>query len=359
MKTISESVVVITGASSGIARATAYEVARQKGTVVLASRQEAALVEVARECERMGAHALAVKTDVTDEEQVRNLARKAIENYGRIDAWVNAAAVTMLSRFEESPPEAFRRVIETNFFGYVHGARAVLPHFRQQGYGVLVNIASVVGKIGSPYASAYVASKFAITGFSESLRMELRDMPDIHVCTILPATIDTPLFQHAANFTGRVVQAMPPVYKPEMVAEAVVGCLQKPRREVPVGNTRRMITMRRLAPPLAERIIASKVHKQHFRDEPAPASRGNVFDPMPQFNSIHGGWARNNAGGRRWIMAALAAGIGIGFFYWFGRRRPSYSGETIAQKLARQGLATTMAGLGARVPSRAGRTPVI
>jgi NAD(P)-dependent dehydrogenase (short-subunit alcohol dehydrogenase family) len=308
-KSISESVIVITGASSGIGRATALAVAAQKGAVVIASRQEAAINEVAQECERMGGQALAVRADVTDEKQVLHLAARAIDRFGRIDAWVNAAAVTLLSGFEDAPSDVFRRVFETNFFGYVNGARAALAQFREQKHGVLINIAAVLGKMGAPYASAYSASKFAVTGFSESLRMELRNDPDIHVCTVFPATVDTPLYQHAANYTGRAVAAPPPVYQPEDVAAAILRCVVRPAREVTVGNVRSTLAMR-----MSENTYASKVHKDHFQERPAPASHGNLFDSMPSYNTVHGGWSGGREPWRRktWYAAAtLAAGLGI------------------------------------------------
>jgi short-subunit dehydrogenase len=285
-------VTVITGASSGIARATALKLACEGGTVVLASRQEQALREVARECEAQGGRALVVPTDVTSEEEVQHLVLEAVNNFDRIDAWVNAAAVNMMGRFEKSPGEAFRRVIETNFFGCVHAARAVLPYFRKQQCGVLVNVASVLGKFGSPYESAYVASKFAVTGFSECLRMEVRDMPDVHVCTVFPPTVDTPLFQHAANFTGRVIKAIPPVYRPERAAAVIVSAIHRPRREATVGSAGLMIALRRLAPPLFEAGAATRVEHGHFEKRGTAASLGNLFVPMP-LNSVSGGWRRD------------------------------------------------------------------
>jgi NAD(P)-dependent dehydrogenase (short-subunit alcohol dehydrogenase family) len=325
--TVSDFVVVITGASSGIGRATALRIAERRGTAVLASRQPDALREVARECEELGGRALPVPTDVTDEAQVRNLAREAAEAYGRIDAWVNDAAVTMMGRFEESPAEAFRRVMETNFFGYVHGARAVLPYFREQGQGVLINVASVIGKVGGPYATAYAASKSAVIGFSDSLRMELLDMPDIHICTVLPATIDTPLFQHAANYADRQVRAMPPVYAPEEAAEVIVQLIGNPQREVTVGNAGRMIALRRLGPAaVTERILAKKVEKQHFQDRPNTSpGPGNLFEPMPQFNAAHGGWQEfekqaSQGPGQSMGALALVAGLGAALYWIFGDR---------------------------------------
>jgi short-subunit dehydrogenase len=336
-RNISDSVIVITGASSGIGRATALEVAKQKGTVVLASRQEQALRDVADECERMGGTALPVRTDVTDERQVQELASRTIETFGRIDAWVNNAGVALYSRFEDTPPDAFRRVIETNLFGCIHGSRAALPFFREQGHGVLVNIASAFGKVGAPYVTAYTASKFAITGFSESLRMELRNEPDIHVCTILPATIDTPIFQHAANLTGRFLQALPPVYKPEQVTAAILGCIMNPKREVFVGlSANQIVMLRKLSTPLTERIVAAKVEKQHFQDRPWAASQGNLFEPMPEYNTVRGGWLETDHKAKK-IIATIAtillAGAGIAGYRAYRTRKRSSSLVRVRRKV--------------------------
>ncbi len=155
---IRDAVVVITGASSGIGRATAIGFARQGAAVVLAARREWALREIAESCERLGVPTLVVPTDTTDEDAVRALVQAALERFGRIDVWVNNAGVGLYARFEDTPAADFRKVIETNFFGYVHGARAVLPHFYRQGHGVLINNASIMARVPGPYVSAYAAS---------------------------------------------------------------------------------------------------------------------------------------------------------------------------------------------------------
>jgi short-subunit dehydrogenase len=291
LRKLQDSVVVIVGASSGIGRATALEFAGKGATVVVAARREEALREVVRECEQRGTRALAVPTDVTKEGEVQALARRAIESYGRIDVWVNNAAVSLFGRFEETPPEDYRRVIETNLFGFIHGARAVLPHFREQGSGVLINVASIVGKTGQPYASAYVASKSAVIGFSTSLRQELRDEKDIHVCTVFPASIDTPLFQQAGNYTGRAAKAMNPVNEPEKVGRAIVSAAMHPKREVVSGiGGRMMLTQWRLTPGLAERVMGIMVERGHFQDIPTPPTQGNLYEPMPEWARLSGGW---------------------------------------------------------------------
>jgi short-subunit dehydrogenase len=322
------SIVVISGASSGIGRATALEFARRGANVVVAARREQALRELVTECEQLGVQALAVPTDVTNEEALNRLAHEAKERFGRIDVWVNSAGVTAFGRLEEIPMNAYRQVIETNLFGEIYGARAVLPYFREQRSGVLINMASMDGEIGAPYLSAYVASKFAVRGFSESLRQEVEVLDAssrIRVCAILPATIDTPLFQHAANYSGRTPKALPPVYDVELAAKLIVDCAEKPRREVFVGSAARMMSiMHRLAPQLAERMYAHQVNQGHFKDEPAQPRAGNLFAPLPEGTGTRGGWGgREKTQTRRVVGTALAAvssALLFGMWYWQHQR---------------------------------------
>jgi NAD(P)-dependent dehydrogenase (short-subunit alcohol dehydrogenase family) len=321
---IEDIVTVITGASSGIGRATALAFAKKGGTVVVAARRETALEELALDCEAAGGHALAVPVDVTDTEAVEVLARRAIETFGRVDAWVNNAAVTLFGRFEETPIGDFRRVIETNLLGYVHGARAILPWFREQGNGILINVSSGVGKMPQPFASAYVISKYGIVALSDCLRQELWDVPGIHVVTVLPAAIDTPLFQQGANYMGRAAKPMGPIYDPEKVAQAIVSAALAPRREVVVGgNIRAAIVAQRIVPELFDRWAARLVEKKHFQERAIPPTSGNLFEPMPEYASVRGGWQRpSRESPLPWVALAGALGIGVGLRLAGTRRRP-------------------------------------
>jgi NAD(P)-dependent dehydrogenase (short-subunit alcohol dehydrogenase family) len=320
---LSDSVVVITGASSGIGRATALAFAREGASVVLAARREQPLLSAAAECEALGGRALAVPTDVTDEGAVKELARRAVEHFGRIDVWVNNAAVGLFSRFEEAPMDAYRRVIEIDLFGYIYGARAALPYFREQGSGVLINNSSVVARASQPYTSAYVISKFGVRALGESLREELSldGAKDIHVCTVMPASIDTPFFQHAANYTGRAAKALNPVYGAERVAQTMVRCAKRPKREVVVGNAGRMLALQHaLSLGLYERSAARMIDRDHFQDLPDPPNAGSLFDPMPEGTGVSGGWKTDGGTSMR-RMALVGAAVAVPMLLGWRRLR--------------------------------------
>jgi short-subunit dehydrogenase len=304
-------VVVVTGASSGIGRATALRFARKGAAVALAARGKGALGEVREAIERGGGRAIAVECDVADEEAVERLAAEAEASLGPIDVWVNDAGVYAMGRFEDTPPEVFRRVLETNFMGAVHGTRTALRRFEARKRGTIVNVASIDGRIATPYVSAYAASKHAVVGFSSAVRQELRleRARDVHVCVVLPATIDTPLFQHAANFTGAQVKAMPPVYSPERVARAIVSLARRPRREVLVGTSAHVMSaLWTLAPALAERLFARMTDTSHLRKGAAAETVGNAFGPEgPEAET--GGWRRPTRWARRAAMLAVPAAL--------------------------------------------------
>ncbi|HYI32771.1 MAG TPA: SDR family NAD(P)-dependent oxidoreductase [Glaciibacter sp.] len=301
-------VVVITGASSGIGRATALAFAKQKANLVLAARSEPDLVAVAAECRERGSEVLVRPTDVSDESRVKALAEAAVARFGRIDVWVGAASVFSYGTFEQTPPAVFRQVLETTFFGQVYGARAVLPHFRRQGGGVLILVGSVYSRITTPYVSAYVASKQALLGFAEVLGQEVR-RDRIAVCSVLPATIDTPIYQHAANYTAQRVHPLPPVVSPYRVARTIVHLARRPRRLAVVGQVQRgFLPVHDLLPWLFHPGIRVVMNTIALRGGTVAATDGTVFEPQPDSNRITGGWRRGRVR-RLGAIAVLGAAV--------------------------------------------------
>jgi short-subunit dehydrogenase len=260
---------------------------------------------------------------VTDEGAVGELARRAVERFGRIDVWVNNAAVGLFSRFEDAPMDAYRRAIETDLFGYIYGARAALPIFLEHGSGVLINNSSVVAKASQPYTSAYVISKFGVRALGESLRQELilDGANDIHVCTVMPASIDTPFFRHAANYSGRAVKALNPVYDAEKVAKTMVRCARRPKREVVVGNAGRLLALQRtLSLGLYERLSARVIDRDHFQNRAAPPGAGSLFDPMPEGTGVSGGW-KSDVGSPVGRAALVGTAVALPAFWGWRRLR--------------------------------------
>ncbi|MDQ0733559.1 SDR family NAD(P)-dependent oxidoreductase [Arthrobacter agilis] len=283
--------VVITGASSGIGRATARLYADDGARLVLAGRDAGTLEAVAAECRDRGARVVAVPTDVSSEADVDRLAETAVEHFGGIDVWVGNASLYSFGTFEQTPSEVFDRLVEVNLLGQVYGARAALRVFRRQGRGVLVSVASVYSRITSPLVSPYVTSKFGLLGFLEVLRMELRDAPDIHVCAVLPATIDTPIHQHAANYTGRPVRPLPPVADPVRVARAIVRVSRRPRRLTQVGRVQSLfVYARALAPAVYEPVVARVYVALALKGGSMPEASGNVFRADREATGVTGGW---------------------------------------------------------------------
>lgn len=258
MRSVSEQVVVIVGASSGIGRASALAFTQRGAKVVCATRSVQALQTLVEQVTGAGGSAVAVPTDVADDAAVRALAATAEERFGRIDTWVNAAAISVWGRVEDISSEEFDRVMRVNFLGQVHGVHAALPTLRRAGGGGIIGISSVEGVRSVPLQAPYTASKWALRAFYDSLRIELaQEGAPIAVSTILPAAIDTPFFEHSRSKLGAMPKPPPPVYAPEIVADAIVYTAEHPRREVAVGGAAvGFVTGQRLSPALTDALLA-------------------------------------------------------------------------------------------------------
>lgn len=311
---LEEAVVVITGASSGIGRAAALRLARRARGLALCARGEEALAEVAAECEAAGAAVLQRALDVSDEEEVEALAAATVERFGRIDIWVNNAGVIAYGSFEEIPSEVFRQIVETNLMGQVHGARAALKRFRPQGSGVLINMSSVWGRISSPQVTPYIVSKNAVRAFSECLAGELVDDEGIEVATIVPQAVDTPIFEHAGNYTGRQVRPIPPILDVEEVARGIELCAENPKREVNYGQAGRALEiLYAAAPPLYRRLAHGAFVRGTWGSVPSDSAPGNVLRSRGP-HSVEGGWHSRRPGVLRRAFAAAAIGAVTGLF---------------------------------------------
>jgi short-subunit dehydrogenase len=313
-------VAVITGASSGIGRATALEFAKLGTRVVLAGRDQDALRQTEEECTSLGANALAVTTDVTSPEQVERLASRAEEAYGHIDVWINNAAISMFAKFDEAPIEDYRRVIETDFFGYVYGARSALKRFKAQGTGLLVNIDSPEGLVPKPFTSAYSAAKHAVMALASSIRMELilDGYKNIYVSTVIPSHVETPLVAHAANYTGKAIQAEHTDTSPEQIARAITSLVDHPKRQIVVGTPAKgLAATYMLAPNRYEQMVPKNFSRRTFLEEEMGPIKGNLYEPTEP-HALLGEWQhsehdKSSPGLRRalpWLALAGVAAIG-------------------------------------------------
>ena len=329
-------VVVLTGASSGIGRATALAFADAGACLVLAARGPEALGAVAAECRAAGASVLAVPTDVTDAAAVSRLAENALRHFGHVDVWINNVGVGAIGRFEQTPLESHRRVIEANLLGHLHGAYAVLPHFRARGRGTLINMVSIGGYVPAPYAAAYTASKFGLRGLSESLRAELSDAPDIHLCEVYPTFVDTPGVSHGANYTGHRVRPTPPLVDPRRVAGVLVSLARSPRPSVQIGSVAIPGRMAHaLAPRLLGRFMNWMAGSALKRSAAVATSDGNLFTPS-QNTAIDGGYRKRLPLGTPAIVGTAAlVGLGVAW-WWHARHRPRTPLEKLQHQWQRQ-----------------------
>ncbi|SDE84802.1 SDR family NAD(P)-dependent oxidoreductase [Pseudonocardia oroxyli] len=295
-------VVVVTGATSGIGRATALRLVAEGATVVGVARDEAALAELDG--------VVGLPADVTDADAVERVAAETISRFGRIDGWVNCAGVITFGRFCDVPLAEHRRVLDVDLMGAVHGCRAALPGMLVHGRGVIVNVSSILGVVALPYGAAYSMAKFGLRGLGVSLRQELRTsgVSGVDVATVLPGAVDTPIWRVGGNRSGRAPRVAPPTYDPERVSRIVVGRLRRPRREVVAGGplTSMLLVVHKVVPGLAERVLAEEVARYALGGDAAPPTSGNLHRVPEGPRRVPDGW--NGAGRER--TRRLAAVVG-------------------------------------------------
>lgn len=284
-------VVVVTGASAGVGRATVREFARQGASIGLLARGRDGLEGARRDVEQLGGRALVLPTDVADPAQVEAAAARVEEEFGPIDIWVNNAMVSVLSPVKEMTPEEFRRVTEVTYLGYVHGTLSALKRMLPRDRGVIVHVDSALAYRSIPLQSAYCAAKHAIEGFTESLRSELiHDDSRVHVTIVQLPAVNTPQFSWIKTRMPRHPQPVPPIYQPEVIARAVVWAAHHRRRELSVGwPTVKAIVGDKFIPGLLDHYLAWVGYSAQQTDQPVDPNRpDNLYEPVPGDHGAHG-----------------------------------------------------------------------
>jgi len=301
-------VVVVTGASSGIGRATAVLLSSQGAHVVLAARSETALLEAQREC--VGGSTLVVPTDVSRSADVDDLIAAAVGHFGKVDAVVHCAAVLAYGRFEDVPQEVFDASVHVTLLGAATVARAALRQFSRQGAGNLVVVGSLLGKIAVPYMSSYVTAKWGVHGLVRSLQIETRRTPGVNVSLVWPGAVNTPVYTQAGTYLGRHGRPPQPVVSPERVARAVVRRIERPARQTSVGPANLLSLMGfHMLPGLFDRLATPLMRLAGTSGGHVAPTPGNVFEPQPAGEATHG---RRRCPGRRAGTAAAARLLGRG-----------------------------------------------
>jgi short-subunit dehydrogenase len=280
LKPLDQQVVVITGASSGIGLATALDAAHAGARVVLAARSDDVLEAIVATLEKQGHEAISVKADVAERAQVDRIAAAAIERFGRIDTWANVAGNTIYGRVDEVSEADSRRLFDVNFWGMVNGSLAALPHLRRHG-GALINVGSEGSELAIPLQGMYSASKHAVKGFTDALRIEIEhaDGAPVSITLIEPTAVNTPLPEHARNYLERQPKLPTPQLDPHQVAAAILKAAVTPTRDMKVGVMASLdVAMEKLAPALADRISVLQMPRQQ-RDEPAHDAMGALYRP--------------------------------------------------------------------------------
>jgi NAD(P)-dependent dehydrogenase (short-subunit alcohol dehydrogenase family) len=291
LKPIEQQVIAVVGASSGIGREAALQFAKRGAQLVVSARSESGLATLVDEIAQMGGKAIAVPADVSVFEQVQAVADKAAECFGRLDTWVHTAATAVIAPFEQVSTEEFKRVIDVNLMGQVYGAMAALPHLRAAGRGALIHISSVEARRSLPLQSSYAASKHAIEGFLDSLRVELQhEGIPISVTNVMPSVINTPFYDKAKTKLGVKPTGVPPYYEPSLVVKAILHVAEHPTRDIIVGDIGRFLDFaQKLSPQLVDSALSLiSIEGQRTNTVKAANDPSNLFEPIEGYDETTG-----------------------------------------------------------------------
>jgi NAD(P)-dependent dehydrogenase (short-subunit alcohol dehydrogenase family) len=318
------------GASSGIGRETALRFAKRGAKVVVSARGEQGLDSLVEEIRRSGGEAVAMPAEVTDFEQVKAVADRTVEEYGRLDTWVHLAAVGLFATFEQTTPEEFERVIDVNLMGQVYGAMAALPHLKREGRGALIHISSVEAKRSFPFHSAYGASKHGIDGFLEALRVELKHEGwPISVTQVMPGTINTPFFDKGRTKLGVKPVGIPPIYEPETVSNIILYAAENPARDLVSGGAAQVLIInQRLSPRMLDAVLTTRAgFSPQMTEEPrSEGEPDNLYSPIRGHDTAKNGFRALSRSFYNWlemhpvVRRVVAAGMALGLLGALRRR---------------------------------------
>ena len=309
-KPLSEQVIVISGASSGIGRATARAAAERGARVVVSARNAQALAHAVAEIEAFGGEGLAVSGEAASDADARDVCDRAVERFGRIDTFVATVMVTVYAEVEQLELEELQRVLEVNFLGRVHAYRAALPHL-QASRGTFVDVNSALAYRGIPLQAAYCASKAAGRAFFESARVEQeKHRTGVDVSLILPGAVNTPQFDRGRQKLGLQPQPVPPIYTPELVAQAVLHCAERPERELPVSwGAQKLLWGQKLSPRAGDLVLLRTGWTGQTTGEPKPVDApDNLFETLPGDPGAHGRFDDRARASSAWTAARLRLG---------------------------------------------------
>jgi NAD(P)-dependent dehydrogenase (short-subunit alcohol dehydrogenase family) len=326
-KPLSDQVVVVFGASSGIGRITAHRFAQKGAKVVVSARSEEGLSSLVSEIEAGRGSAFAFPADASDFEQVRALAAAAAQRYGRIDTWVQVAGVGIYAPFERTTPEEYQQIIDVDLLGVMHAAKAALPYLTGSGAGMFIPVSSVEAVRPMPFHSAYAAAKHGVHGFVQALRLELEhERTPVGITEIQPASINTPFFSDAKTKIGVKPMGLPPIYPPEMVAEAILyAAAHEAGNEVIVGGAgKAMAVGQRLSPRLMDKMIGAVGFKGQKTTKPkSEAAPNNLYAPVRN-DRVRGDLTKMEKASQAFQWLFLGSTLAAAAYYGAPKMRQGY-----------------------------------